>query len=61
MIVLARVGPEAHAVGAVLIDGRTVPAAVGTDGWALVVTGPRPFLLEVRNARGEVVTQTPVR
>ncbi len=59
-IVLARLGPEARSVVAVLVDGRTIPAAVGGDGWALVATGGRPFLLEVRGRGGKPVAQTPV-
>ena len=60
MIVLGRLGSEAHDVVAVLVDGQMIPASVGSDGWVLVATEGRPFLLEVRDAGGKPVTRTPV-
>lgn len=59
-IVLARAGPEVRSLVAVLVDGRTIPAALGRDGWALVAAGARPYLLEVRDTAGKAVTYVPV-
>ena len=60
IIVLARLGPGARDVVALLVDGREIPAVVGEDGWALVAAGTRPFLLEVRDAGRRAIAQTPV-
>ncbi len=60
MIVLARVGSDATRVTAVLVDGREVDGTVGTDGWAVVATDGRAFLLEARDDDGAVVGRAPV-
>ncbi|MEA2685852.1 MAG: hypothetical protein QOE93_1047, partial [Actinomycetota bacterium] len=60
VVVLARVGADTDGLTAVLVDGRTVDATVGDDGWALVVTDGRPYLLEARDGKGRVTGVTPV-
>ncbi len=60
MVVLARVGPDARQVNAVLVDGSTVEGTIGNDGWALVATDGRAFLLDVRDARGTLLARTEV-
>ncbi|HEX7276240.1 MAG TPA: hypothetical protein VF244_02605, partial [Acidimicrobiales bacterium] len=60
MVVLARVGGTATQVQAVLVAGGTVAGAVGDDGWAVVVTDGRAFLLEARDARGTIVARARV-
>ncbi|MEA2901492.1 MAG: hypothetical protein QOH36_1379 [Actinomycetota bacterium] len=60
MIVLARVGAEVDRVTAVLVDGGEVDGTIGTDGWAVVATDGRAFLLEARDDDGVVVARAPV-
>ncbi|HVF14891.1 MAG TPA: hypothetical protein VM942_09850 [Acidimicrobiales bacterium] len=60
LLVLARVGPDARQVTAVLIDGREVDLTIGRDGWALMVSDARPFVLEVHDARRKVVALVPI-
>ena len=60
MVVLARVGPDARQVNAVLVDGSTVEGTIGNDGWALVATEGRAFLLDVRDAKGTLLARTEV-
>ena len=60
MIVLARVGSDATRVTAVLVDGREVDGTVGADGWAVVATDGRAFLLEARDDHDAVVARAPI-
>lgn len=60
MVVLARVGPDARRVSALLVDGRTVAGALGNDGWALLATDGRAFLLDVRDGARKLVARTAV-
>ena len=60
MIVLARVSSDATRVSAVLVDGREVDGTVGADGWAVVATGGRAFLLEARDDDDTVVARASV-
>ncbi len=55
MVVLARVGPGVAQVTGALVDGGIVDGAVGDDGWAVLVTDGRAFLLEGKDAGGTIV------
>ena len=59
-IVLIRVGPDARRATARLVDGRSVDASVGSDGWAVVVTDGRPYLVDALDAKAKPVGQAPV-
>ena len=60
VVVLVRVSPDIRRLSAVLTDGRSVTAVVGSDGWAMLATDGRPYLLEGRDGSGKVVVRTPV-
>lgn len=61
MLVLLRVPSGVDRVTAELVDGRVIEGTVGSDGWALVATDGRPFLVQARDGRGHVVARTAVR
>jgi hypothetical protein len=60
MLVLLRIASGVDRVTADLVDGRVIDATIGSDGWALVASDGRPFLMEARDQRGQVVARTPV-
>lgn len=60
VVVVVRVAPEVRTVRALLVDGGTVDAVLGPDGWGLVATAGRPYLLEAYDGRGRVIAETAV-
>lgn len=60
MLVLLRVPSGVDRVTAELVDGRVIEGTVGSDGWALVATDGRAFLVQARDGRDRVVARTAV-
>ena len=56
-VVMIRMGTQVRRVSARLADGATVPAAVGTDGWALVAAPGRIVALTGIDAQGRPVPE----
>ena len=56
--VIFRVGPQVRSVTARLVDGRSVPAALGTDGWGLAVADGRIVALTGVDVAGRPVPET---
>ncbi len=55
IVVVARVTSEVQAVRALLVDGESADAVLGPEGWALVATTGRPYLLEAYDGGGRRV------
>ena len=60
MLVLFRVGPGVSRVTAELVDGPAIDATIGDDGWGVVATDGRAFLLEAFDRHGQLVGRAAV-
>ena len=56
-VVMIRMGQQVRRVAARLADGATVPAAIGSDGWALVAAQGRIVALTGIDAEGRPVPE----
>jgi len=57
-VTILRSGPSVAHVSARLADGRTVPASIGTEGWALVAADGRIVAVSGIDVQGRSVPET---
>jgi len=59
--VIFRAGPQVRSVTAQLVDGRSVPAVLGADGWGLAVADGRIVALAGVDTAGRPVPEVFVK
>jgi len=60
VVVVARAGAAVRRIRAVLVDGEKIDAVPSADGWAILVTTGRPYMLDAYDGGGRLVGEAVV-